>query len=59
MLITAFTGYGMPPGGRPMMSGVGSTKLQHTQQMEMPRLPNGPISIDWQAKMNVPKTHTV
>uniref|UniRef100_A0A915PJ96 ARID domain-containing protein n=1 Tax=Setaria digitata TaxID=48799 RepID=A0A915PJ96_9BILA len=52
---SAFTGYGIPPGARQMIP-TNSTKIQQpAQQMEMPRMPNGPMPSDWQSRVNAPK----
>ncbi|VDP14772.1 unnamed protein product [Onchocerca flexuosa] len=52
---SAFTGYGMPSGVRQMMP-ANSAKIQQPSQMEMPRMPNGPVPSEWQSRINTPKS---
>ncbi|EJD75540.1 CBR-LSS-4 protein, partial [Loa loa] len=52
---SAFSGYGMPPGARQMMP-TNSAKIQQSPQMEMPRMPNGPVPSDWQSRINASKS---
>ncbi|MCP9261067.1 ARID/BRIGHT DNA binding domain protein [Dirofilaria immitis] len=54
---SAFTGYGMPQGTRQIMA-ANSTKIQQqpSSQIEMPRLPNGPMPSEWQSRINTPKS---
>nr|CDP90972.1 BMA-LET-526, isoform j [Brugia malayi] len=52
---SAFTGYGMPQGARQMIP-ANSAKMQQSSQMEIPRMPNGPVPSDWQSRMNISKS---
>ncbi|VDN03514.1 unnamed protein product [Thelazia callipaeda] len=52
---SAFTGYGMPSGARTMLP-TNSAKVHQPQQMEMPRMQNGPVPSDWQSRINVSKS---
>lgn len=45
----------MPPGARQMMP-ANSAKMQQPSQMEMPRMPNGPVPSEWQSRINTPKS---
>ncbi|VDM91705.1 unnamed protein product [Litomosoides sigmodontis] len=51
---SAFTGYGMP-GVRQMMP-ISSAKMQQPSQIEMTRMPNGPVQSDWQSRMITQKS---
>lgn len=44
----------MPPGVRQMMP-TGSAKMQQPSQIEMPRMPNGPVPSDWQSRITTQK----
>ncbi|KAL3998135.1 hypothetical protein ACH3XW_13800 [Acanthocheilonema viteae] len=52
---SAFSGYGIPPGVRHMMP-AGSAKMQQPSQMEIQRMPNGPVPSDWQSRITTPKS---